>query len=102
MTLDEMKKALVELDGDDWTPEQWNAGLILLAGVEVGPNADKIAGFTGIPRSKCREIGARLRENGVWHGEKIAVDWLDEETGGVAFLCDVNVALGILQRAGAA
>lgn len=98
MTLDEAKKALTEIDGEDWSPDQWDAGLILLTGLEVGPNADKVAAFTGIPRSKCREIGGRLRENGVWSGRKIRAEWFDEETGGVAFLCDVNVALGMLKR----
>lgn len=72
--------------------------LVLLASIVVGPNTDRIAAFIKQPRSKVRELGKTIRRNGIWKQDKIDCEWFEKDTGGVAFLLDVNVAAGFMER----
>jgi len=71
---------------------------VLLASLEVGPVADRIASYLGQPRRRVRELSRRARSQGLWRGGKIAVEWDDPEPGGIAFACDVLVLSGMLDR----
>lgn len=78
--------------------ESFNAALVLVGAAEVGTNADKIAERTGLARKVVRGYTKRLREQGVFKGDKIACEWHDKEHGGVAFWLDVCVARGLMNR----
>lgn len=101
-TMDRIR-GVVEAIDPGMAPEDdaYRASVILVASINVGPNADKIAKLTGYPRSYVRAIGSRLRQNGIWAGDRVCADWLDPEEGWVAFMCDLNVALGVLNRVAA-
>jgi hypothetical protein len=74
------------------------AAAILIASSEVGPSIKRIAKFLGIPRGRFAWMAANLRRNGVWRREYVYCEWLDENSGGAAFLMDSCVALGLLVR----
>lgn len=78
--------------------DTFKAAVVMLAALEVGPNADRIAKLVGYPRTLVRIFGRRLRECGVWDGGVTKADWGDEKTGTIAFWCDVGVAVGWLKR----
>ena len=78
--------------------EAFKVATILLSGLQVGANTQAISKFLDIEEKDVKEYEKALRKNGIWKGEKTACDWFDKEYGGVAFWCDVNVALGLLQR----
>ena len=88
-----VEKTLKETNGPDF-----DAGLILLASAQVGPNIKRVAKFTGYSRKVVAEIGRKARDNGIWRGGKLDVEWCDEETGGVAFVCDVATVRGFMAR----
>ncbi len=91
------------LDLDQYLEEDdpsFDAGCVLLASAYHGPNADRCAKLLQLPRVQVREWGKNLAANGVWKNGRIYADWGDEKLGGIEFWCDVNVALGILERVG--
>jgi hypothetical protein len=58
-----------------------------------------ISRFTGVPEPLVREFAGRLIENGVWRPDgKIGGEWNDPEYGGLAFMLDVWVATGMLEK----
>jgi hypothetical protein len=97
--LEEAKKLLIA-DGykEEEDPEYLEAALILFGSAIVGPNIVRVAKWAEMPRKKVAEYSKRLRKSGIWDGHKLSVDWLDEEEGGMAFLLDVMVALGMIER----
>ena len=70
---------------------------VLLASAVWGPNADRIAGLIQQPRSKVRPIGKVIRKKGIWKGDKVYCEWFEKD-GGVAFMMDVNVAAGFMEK----
>lgn len=94
-----LKRLNLELKRFDITPDSkaYVPALVLICSAFKGPNADRIANFIGRPRSEVRVIGNRLRDNLVWLGNKVNCDWFGKD-GGVAFMCDVCVAQGLLAR----
>jgi len=71
--------------------------ILLIAICEVGPWCKPIAKFLGTTEWQVRKRAKYLREQGVWDKKgHIYGDYLDEETGAVAFWLDVLVADGIL------
>ena len=86
--------AKFEISKDD---KEYIPALILLTALDCGANADRISKDCGIPRATCRAIGKRLRETGIWKGGLTCCEWF-EKNGGVAFILDVNVALGFMNR----
>ena len=104
MSLEKIKAAVAAVDPQmDPEDDAYKASVILLASISdgIGPSADKIAELTGHPRSYVRTIASRLRKSGIWQGGKVHCNWFDAEEGWVAFMCDVNVALGMLNRVAA-
>ena len=98
MNLSEAKTYLIEEGELAETEPGFDAGLVLLGSAVVGPNVKRISSWAGIPRDIVALYGKRLRDNGIWVGSKIHAEWFDEKTGGIAFFCDVNVALGHMER----
>lgn len=99
VSLDEIKAALHELDPKlKETDEAWEVGLFLLAGLQVGTSAERVATFTGLPSERVHGWARRARAQRIWRGGKTACEWFDEKSGGVAFWCDVSVVMGFLAR----
>lgn len=95
--METLQDVVEALEGIEEGMSEDAGALTLLSSVVVGPNADRIAGFTGLPRSTTRTIGSRLRQNNIWQGSKICCDWFGEH-GGIRFMCDVCCANGLLER----
>lgn len=75
-----------------------DAGRILLASAIVGAFPEKVANAFGWEVSRVIPYAKRLRKSGIWRNGKVYADW-DGEDGGIGFCCDVNVALGFMERA---
>lgn len=89
----EMDPNLSEEDG------AFAAAMVLIAATQVGTKADRIAKRTGLKREVVRAYNRRLREQGVFiKNGKIACEWFDKKTGGIAFWMDVSVAEGLMNR----
>lgn len=59
----------------------------------------KIASVTGLSHSECKGLASKARSSGIFSGYKIAGnDWLEPETGGIAFIMDTMVLDGTLER----
>lgn len=101
MDLKEAKAALSEINGSKFDPDDPGdqAGLVMIAALEVGPKVRAIAKFTGLPQKTVSGFVQRLRCNGVFTRNRIHANWFDPKEGGVAFICDVLVATGMLNRA---
>lgn len=99
LTLKKIKEVVSQIDDQiDDADAGYKAMVVLLSSINIGPNADKLAKFTKYPRSLVRQFGRRLRNNGVWIGDKVAaVEWF-EEGGSVALIADSLVALGLVRR----
>jgi hypothetical protein len=74
---------------------------VLLATLEVGPNADNLANKTGYPLDFLKSIVARMRHAGLWAED--AVDdrewWTaDGELDGAGLYAHALVALGKMKR----
>jgi len=100
ITLEMLKKECLNIDPSIKEDDPiFGTMLFMLASAAVtGPNADKTAKFCHLPRSYVRERARRLRDNGVWKGRKLMVDWF-EDNGALSLICDVLVAEGMLRRA---
>lgn len=103
LPLAELKRIVLEIGKDDgWQEgdESFQAGLVLIAPLSIttmDPMA--VSQFTGVPEPLVREFAGRLIENGVWRPDgKLAVQWNDPENGNLAFMMDVWVAMGELER----
>jgi hypothetical protein len=97
ITLKRLKEEVKKVTGSVEDDDGFKAGVCLLAALQVGAAPDKIAKFTGYPRSLVREFGRNLRANGVWKDGGTHADWFGEN-GGISFCCDVNVARGFMAR----
>lgn len=78
------------------------AAKVLLAAMNIGPNADRIAKFVGVPRSQVREIGTRMRASEIWTDGRVEVEAIGqkgrEEDGDMEFLLHIGVARGLIRR----
>lgn len=104
--LAELKRSVLEIgEADGWQDgdEDVQAGLVLLAEFSIDTRDPRaISRFTGVPLRLVREFSARLIANGIWRPDgKIASEWDDPENGAMAFMLDVWVALGLLERGSA-
>jgi hypothetical protein len=102
--LSELKRALLEIgEPDGWQEddEDVQAGLVLMAEFSIGArDPAAISRFTGVPLPLVEEFAERLIANGIWRPDgKIAAEWNDPQDGGLAFMLDVWVATGRLERA---
>jgi hypothetical protein len=102
-TLEGLKQVVREIgvpDGWSEDSEDFQAGLVLMASLALNTTEpEAISQFTGVPLSVVRRFGRRLLANGVWQEDgSIAANWDDPENGGLAFMLDVWVATGDLER----
>lgn len=93
-----IKKELEKLEVESDDEKYYLPAEILLASLVCGPNADRIAELLNEPRSKVRPYAKTIRKNGIWDRDKVCCEWFNKEYGGVAFLMDVNVAAGFMNR----
>lgn len=99
ITLEDLKEEIRRIDPDLAEDDDgYNAVLVLLASLAVGPEIKRIAKFTGLRRDLVAWYSRNLRASGVWKRGKIYADWFDEENGGVALLLDASVAQGYVKR----
>lgn len=100
MTLEQIKKEVHKLDPKcEVNSHAYKAAVCLLASLQVGPNAKKVAEFTGYHLTTVRDFAGNLRDSGVWKKGKIHCEWFDKKSGSTAFWLDVAVAQGLVQRA---
>jgi hypothetical protein len=87
--------ALDPMEDDD---EDFNAALVLLAGLHLGTGKIlPLSRLTGVRPRHVAEFAARLRANDVWTScGKTSGQW---EDGQLAFWLDVWIATGLLERA---
>lgn len=84
------------LDHDD---EGFRVAVVLLVSADVGPDVPAIAEVTGYHLEWLTLIASRLTAAGIWADGKVCVEWFDEDSGGIAFWCDVACAQGFMERA---
>lgn len=99
-TLAEVEQALAEMDPNlDKSDETYKVALAMLSAAVVGPSDTAICEFTGVSPEWWLPYADNLRKNGVFTAEgRVAANWMDPETGGIAFWIDVNVAQGLMER----
>lgn len=75
------------------------AAAVLLASSIKGPDEKSIAEWLGIAIDEIEPLAINLRANGVWRkdGKVAGAEWFGKD-GGIALLCDVGVAKGLLRR----
>lgn len=79
--------------------KEFETALILLAGVQVGADEQRIAAYTSLPLEAVELRGKNLRANGIWRGNTTYCSWGwdEEEDDGetlIAFWLDCLVADG--------
>ena len=83
----------------DENPELFKAGVVLVAALSVGANADRIAKFTGYNRDEVRVMAKRARAGKLWIGHnRFDIDSWFQEGGQIAFTLDCMVVQGKLER----
>ena len=102
--LSELKRAVLEIgEADGWEEgdEDVQAGLVMMAEFSIGTrDLAAINRFTGVPLPLVEEFARRLIANGIWRPDgKIGAEWDDPENGELAFMLDVWVATGRMERA---
>ena len=101
--LSELKRIVLEIGKEDgWMEgsEDFQAGLVMIAPLSIKTmDPSVLSRFTGVPEPVVREFADRLIADGIWRPDgKIAGDWFDAEGGNFAFMLDVWVAIGDLER----
>jgi hypothetical protein len=80
------------------TEVQFKNALLLLGGMQIGCSAKRIARFTGLAEGFVRRRKQKLLDEGIWSDDgKTHCSWF-EESGEIAFICDVLVLDGKLTR----
>jgi len=83
------------------TDEAYRVASIMLLALQVGANSDKIAKFLKLDKGAIGTLKTKyepnLRKSKIWNGEKTSCEWFEKD-GGIAFWCDVSVAMGLLER----
>lgn len=101
MTLNKIKNIIKSLDPEiKENDEAYKCALVLLACVEKPHRIKDIVEFTNVEKQLVAKYLRNFRANKLITGTGRINHggWFDEETGGLAFYCDVNVGLGYLQR----
>ncbi len=79
--------------------EQKVSARVIVAALEEGTDAERVAEASGVPLDVVREKAARLADSGVWMPDgKMHVSLDDPETSGVEFLLLVMCADGEVVR----
>lgn len=96
-TIDEIRTAAIELAGSDSDQEHIDAATLMVASTVYGPDPERLAGLTGLPEAFVARVATNLYNARIWHDDgRVHCNWLDEESGGMAFQLDLLVALGLL------
>lgn len=106
---------------DEWTAEQFRAesarmqndsdtyseavmvGAMMLAALRDTPRScHKLARSIGADVARLQPYYDNLRRNGIFTTRMVRCQWFDENEGGIAFVADVLVAMGTMNRVGVA
>ena len=98
ISLPEILEMVRELDLGPEDSEGFRVGVVLLTSAFKGTNADMLAKYTGYDRREVRKWSKRFRDNGIWEGHRVCAEWSDEKYGVVAFVLDVCVGQGLVER----
>ncbi len=84
----------------DPATQEGQAAALMLAALKHGCRQTReLARVTGVPLRDAFDIARRLRANRIWRSDgRTHADWANEETGAIAFWCDVAVACGLMNR----
>ena len=80
------------------TEKQYKNSLVLLAGVYVGHSDTRIAKFAGLSRGFVIPRKKKLLKAGIWYGDNLTNAQWCEKDGDVAFLLDIMVLDGTVER----
>jgi hypothetical protein len=101
VTIERVRREVQRMDSQ-LTPEDdaFKAAVVCLSAAATGQTTvTELARFTGYQNGEIAEWVRNLKANGVFLKRGvIAADWFGKD-GGIAFWMDVNVALGLMQRA---
>lgn len=98
--MEEIQKQIAKLDPKlKPSDPAYEAAAFLIASLMVGPVQYKIEHLTKLSKKTVARFAKLCRENKIWFGGQVHAGWFDDETGGIAFWSDVNVLLGMFQRA---
>ena len=99
--LKQMVREIGEADGWTADSQDFQAGLVMLAALEIRTTEpEAISRFTGVSLPQVEQFAERLRDNGIWQSDgTIVAEWAEPENGWLAFMLDVWVATGDLERA---
>lgn len=78
----------------------FRAAVVLLSSAQIGPNIRRLAKFTGYRPDEIADFSRNLRKSQIWKGGRVYAGWFGEG-GGIALACDINVALGYIERSAA-
>jgi len=83
-----------------WNPadESFRAGMVLLASVGFGKDIPTLAGATALPESFVRLVLRRATKAGIWRGNHLRVNWLNERLGNLSVVLDALVVGGEITR----
>ena len=100
MSIDQIRDEVKRITGVDSIKDDGvKVGIILIAGLGGVRSIKKLSLFTGISPTFVKQTRQRLISGGIWKGNVTRANWFDKDDGGIAFLCDINVGLGLLKRA---
>ena len=100
VTLRRIKSEVHKMDPAlDETDDTFATAVLLLSAISVGQNVSDLEAFTKLPATFIEPRAKNLLKAGIWKNGKTHAGWMDDETGGIAFWCDVLVAEGMIQRA---
>ena len=99
-TLEDVYAMVRDLDANmEVDSPEFKTAVLLASFFVVGPNDERLSVFCKLPAAFVKERMDNLREYGIVKEDEVfKVDWLDEESGGVAFLMDCQVADGLMER----
>lgn len=100
MEIEQAKKAWGELNSAPYDENSVTdrAALFLLCALDLNNSYLRVAAHTGLDPMECRLFKKRGKDTGIIKGRKIHCDWLDEDTGGIAFIMDAMCLAGLLER----
>lgn len=67
------------------TEPAFKVACVLIGATHYGAHEPTLAKVLDIPLADVQVWGERLRKNGVWHGKNINCQWMDPDSGGIAF-----------------
>lgn len=98
ITATKIKKEIMKWDpGLSPDEEGFRAAVVLVSSAHVGPNIRRLVKFTGYSYGQIAKFGHNLRKSKIWRGGRVEAGWSGED-GGIALACDINVALGFIER----